>query len=137
MSLLILSSSDVEQITSNFPISLLQSLMAQVFHTLSSSSDPLNSDPSEKIIDTPHRTTIAMSSHHALFMPSRIASLGTTIKVVSVPTNPRDTRGLPASTFVMDEETGRVKAVVNAGGLTAVRTAAGAFAFIFVQFNRI
>lgn len=27
----------------------------------------------------------------------------------------------------MDEETGRVKAVVNAGGLTAVRTAAGAF----------
>lgn len=72
-----------------------------------------------------------MSAHHALFMPSRIASLGTTIKVVSVPTNPKDTRGLPASTFVMDEETGRVKAVVNAGGLTAVRTAAGAFFVIF------
>lgn len=55
--------------------------------------------------------------------------------MVSVPTDPRDTRGLPASTLVLDEERGCVRAVVNAGGLTAVRTAAGAFLAFFLIYD--
>lgn len=62
-------------------------------------------------------------------MPSRISSIGTAIKVVSVPSAdaPLEVReqGLPGSTFVFDEESGRVNGVVNASKLTAVRNAAG------------
>ncbi|KAH7914929.1 hypothetical protein BJ138DRAFT_999122 [Hygrophoropsis aurantiaca] len=73
---------------------------------------------------SPHRTSISMEQHTTLFMPSRVADMGTAIKVVSVPTLP-DIRGLPASTLVLDEVTGGVKAIVNARSLTALRTAAG------------
>jgi len=59
-------------------------------------------------------------------MPSRIDSVGTAMKAVSVPTSADAARlGLPASTIVMDEATGRVKAVINSRSLTAIRTAAG------------
>ena len=58
-------------------------------------------------------------------MPARIPDIGTTIKVVSVPLLPGDTRGIPASTLVIDEKTGATKALVNARSLTAIRTAAG------------
>ena len=62
-------------------------------------------------------------------MPSRISSIGTAIKVVSVPSPhaPPEVkeRGLPGSTFVFDEEMGRVNGIVNASNLTAVRNAAG------------
>ncbi|KAH9024932.1 hypothetical protein EDB85DRAFT_2150133 [Lactarius pseudohatsudake] len=42
-----------------------------------------------------------MPEHRVLFMPARIADIGTTIKVVSVPLLSGDTRGIPASTLVM------------------------------------
>ena len=58
-------------------------------------------------------------------MPARIPDIGTTIKVVSVPLLSGDTRGIPASTLVIDEKTGATKALVNARSLTAIRTAAG------------
>ncbi|KAH9165874.1 hypothetical protein EDB89DRAFT_2007259 [Lactarius sanguifluus] len=66
-----------------------------------------------------------MPEHRVLFMPARIADIGTTIKVVSVPLLSGDTRGIPASTLVLDEKSGATKALVNARALTALRTAAG------------
>ncbi|KIJ67162.1 hypothetical protein HYDPIDRAFT_107876 [Hydnomerulius pinastri MD-312] len=115
MSLLVLSAQDVNAITSNLQPGELETLMASVFHRLSSGSDHAS----------PHRTSIRMSGHTTLFMPSRVQDLGTTIKVVSVPASSEDKRGLPASTLVLDEATGCVKAIVNASSLTALRTAAG------------
>lgn len=120
MSLLVLSARDTSEVTTRFSPDELVNLMAGVFSQLSSS------DPG---IVQPHRTTIATQNHTALFMPSRIASSGTTLKVVSVPSAsaPEDVkaRGLPASTIVMDEHGGHVKAIVNARLLTALRNAAG------------
>ena len=77
-----------------------------------------------------------MARHTALFMPSRISDLGTTIKVVSIPSFPGNRQGLPASTLVLDEVTGCVKAIVNATALTALRTAAGAIPFPFRLVGR-
>jgi len=121
MSLQVLSASDVDKITQTFSPSELSTLMAHVFSHLSSASNSF----------LPHRTTIPTSRHTALFMPARIAHAtpplltGTTIKVVCVPTSPTDTRGLPSSTLILDENTGAAKAIVNARTLTALRTAAG------------
>ncbi|RDB21964.1 Ketimine reductase mu-crystallin [Hypsizygus marmoreus] len=126
MSLLVLTASDVDVITPHFTPTELMSLMARVFHLISSESQSTQSPTTTTY--TPHRTSIPMPQHTALFMPARIAhpSLpGTTIKVVCVPRTPGDTRGLPASTLVMDEATGAVQAVVNARKLTALRNAAG------------
>lgn len=57
-----------------------------------------------------------------LFMPGRVDSK-TAIKIVSVPTSGGE--GLPGTTLIMDEVSGRVRAVVNARRLTAQRNAAG------------
>lgn len=123
MSLLTLSAQDVERVLSELESNDLEALMASVFHTLSSGSD----------YASPHRTSISMARHTALFMPSRVPDLGTAIKVVSIPSSPGISQGLPASTLVLDETTGCVKAIVNATSLTALRTAAGAIRF---QFHR-
>ncbi|KAH0835593.1 hypothetical protein J3R83DRAFT_9318 [Lanmaoa asiatica] len=115
MSLLVLSTQDVDALISELQPNDLEALMASVFHRLSSRLD----------YASPHRTSISMARHTALFMPSRIPDLGTTIKVVSVPSFPGNHQGLPGSTLVLDEVTGCVKAIVNATALTALRTAAG------------
>ncbi|KAF7291479.1 hypothetical protein MKEN_01482400 [Mycena kentingensis (nom. inval.)] len=121
--LLCLAGTDVLRVSDQFSPEFLQSLMATVFSRLS------NSDPTNSAVWTPPRISIPMPAHTALFMPSRIASDsttgGTAVKIVSVPTSPTDARGLPASTLVLDEETGAVKAIVNAANLTALRNAAG------------
>ncbi|KAG6897555.1 hypothetical protein C0992_000338 [Termitomyces sp. T32_za158] len=122
MSLLVLSGSDVDHVLADFSPLELQNLMARVFYLISA---PRVSPP---VIDIPHRTTIHMQDHTTLFMPARVADphlRGTTLKAVSVPQKSSDTRGLPASTVVFDEETGAVKALVNARALTAFRNAAG------------
>ena len=65
-----------------------------------------------------------------LVMPSSVANYGTTVKLVSLPNlvpalAPIHTsRGLPATTVVVDERTGAVKAVVNSRALN-IRTALG------------
>ena len=119
MSLLVLSASDVDSITSTLLPDELATLMAVVFNGLSSAQG----------VWSPHRTSVQMSNHRVLFMPSRIEGVGTAIKAVSVPARddaPLDLPiGLPASTLVMDEVTGSVKAIVNTRRLTAIRTAAG------------
>ena len=125
MSLLVLSAADVEKATASMSPDKLQILMASVFRTLSRGDRWLSS--------TPHRTSISMPQHTALFMPARIATdalTGTTVKVVSVPSSPGDTRGLPGSTLVLDEDTGAVKAIVNSRSLTALRNAAGMYLFL-------
>ncbi|KAF9267159.1 NAD(P)-binding protein [Marasmius fiardii PR-910] len=123
MSLLVLSSSDVERVTSTFSPQYLQLLMADVFAL---ASRPAGSESTTApLAYTPHRTPIPTEQHKALFMPARISTMGTTMKVVSAPTDPNDTRGLPASTIVLDKETGAVKAMINARSLTALRNAAG------------
>ncbi|OJT10795.1 Ketimine reductase mu-crystallin [Trametes pubescens] len=120
MSLLVLSAADVAKVTAKFTPDELVALMADVFSRLSER---------HRGIHQPHRTTIPMEHHTALFMPSRISSAGTTIKVVSVPSAdaPKDIKekGLPGTTIVLDERSGGVRAVVNARRLTALRNAAG------------
>ena len=113
---LVLSGSHVDIVSASFTPQDLQSIMAHVFYTLSNVTTG---------VMTPHRTAVDMRSHRTLFMPARIGDIGTAIKIVSVPTVPGDTRGLPATTLVLDENTGAVKAVINARSLTALRTAAG------------
>jgi len=117
MSLLVLSAQDVNAVISTLRPNELELLMASVFRSLSSRSGHAS----------PHRTSIHMPQHTALFMPSRLDRIGTAIKVVSVPTSPVDMRGLPASTVLLDEETGRARAIVNASTLTALRNAAGEY----------
>ncbi|KAJ7055039.1 hypothetical protein C8F01DRAFT_468761 [Mycena amicta] len=124
MSLLCLSGSDVALVTANMTPDSLQTLMAHVFSLLSASE----SDPNNPAVFAPHRTSIPLQNHLSLFMPARMISTtltGTSIKIVSVPTSPTDMRGLPASTLVLDEESGAVKAILNASNLTALRNAAG------------
>ena len=117
--ILVLSARDVEVVSASFSPQDVQSIMAHVFYTLSHVTDPLTG------VAAPHRTAVDMLSHRALFMPARIADIGTAVKVVSVPSVPGDTRGLPATTLVLDEKTGAAKALINARSLTALRTAAG------------
>ncbi|EDR02173.1 uncharacterized protein LACBIDRAFT_191799 [Laccaria bicolor S238N-H82] len=119
MSIRILSATDVDDIVDSFTLSELQIIMARVFALIST--------PSSKI-DAPARTSIRTTNHTALFMPARIAPSssagGTSIKIVCVPRAP-DMQGLPATTLVLDESSGAVKAIVNARKLTALRNAAG------------
>lgn len=128
MSLLVLSLSDVDAITSTFSPQDLQLLMADVFALISSK------DPRQRV-SMPPRIVIPTLHHTALFMPAHIGSTGlepvfalggTAVKVVCVPAE-SDPRGLPATTLVLDEVTGSVKAVVNARNLTALRNAAGPY----------
>ncbi|KAI0026718.1 hypothetical protein K488DRAFT_64938, partial [Vararia minispora EC-137] len=88
---------------------------AALFHLLAHPSSPT---------DTPHRTALHLPHHTALLMPARISPFGTALKLVSVP-SAGDGGGLPASTLVLNERSGVLKAVINARALTAARTAAG------------
>lgn len=124
MSLLVLSASDVERIIVKFSPDELASLMARVFFSLSNPTSPSSAD-----IQQPHRISLSMRNHTSLFMPSRISSMGSTMKVVSVPlpsaSQAAKEGGLPASTVVLDETSGNVRAIVNARQLTALRNSAG------------
>ena len=130
--LLVLSASDVARTTASFSPYELQCLMAEVFLTLTRQRLSLEDKDAANRPGTqvPHRTTVSMRNHKALWMPARLCSnhspgeASTSIKIVCVPQGDRG-GGLPASTVVLDEETGRVKAVVNATKLTALRNAAG------------
>ena len=135
MSLLVLSSSDVDAITSTFSPQDLLLLMAEVFTLISSKEG-------RERVSMPPRIVIPTLHHTALFMPAHISTRasdedpdrpssgftlgGTAVKVVCVPAK-SDLRGLPGTTLVLDEVTGGVKAVVNARNLTALRNAAGPY----------
>jgi ornithine cyclodeaminase/alanine dehydrogenase-like protein (mu-crystallin family) len=118
--ILILSANNVRDVVSRVdPIEFIH-LMGRVFRAFSDKAP----------ISAPHRTSIESTSCTSLFMPARIDGFGgTAIKIVSVPRQSVD--GLPATTLIMDEESGGVKAVINARDLTALRTAAGVMRHIF------
>jgi ornithine cyclodeaminase len=124
--LLVLSAEDVDSIISHLEPKALQLLMAHVFSQFADIR-------SKTSISQPHRLSFPMLNHTALFMPARIGNAGisapghTAIKVVCVPHDSSDPRGLPATTMVLDESTGNVKAIVNARRLTALRNAAGPY----------
>ncbi|EJU05506.1 NADP-binding protein [Dacryopinax primogenitus] len=122
MSLLVLSAKDVDAVVQKLTPQELMLLMGKVFAAL---QQDVPEEVSPKPVQLPHRIALHLPSHTTLFMPSRLASAGgSAMKVVSVPLE-HSQHGLPATTMVMDEESGRVRAVVNARSLTAVRTAAG------------
>jgi hypothetical protein len=81
--------------------------------------------PGVPALQLPLRHVLQSPAQSMLFMPGRV-NAQTAIKIVSVPKASSD--GLPGTTLVMDEETGRVRAVINARRLTALRNAAGEFA---------
>jgi len=112
--MLVLSSADVDALVAEISPDELTQLMGAVFRRVSEKSG----------VDMPHRLSIQTKSHNTLFMPSRVDTYGTAVKIVSVPTS-GGSSGLPGTTLVMDEASGGVKAVVNARNLTAIRTAAG------------
>lgn len=114
MSVLILTAKDVEIVTRTLTTTFLCDLMSKVFTYLSSETSGANNPP---------RSSILTDNHNILFMPSRLHGTGTTIKIVSVPSSPDDRRGLPATTLILDDSTGAIKAVVNAKHLTALRNA--------------
>ncbi|WVQ94071.1 hypothetical protein IAU59_001149 [Kwoniella sp. CBS 9459] len=140
-SIRILTASHVDKVLSTLSPTLALASQAKVFQLYSA---PSNVQPSP--IQTPHRLTVSSEGSTMLFMPSRApthvsdsgsaeassqtqnGSTTTAIKIVSLPT--KGELGLPASTFVMDEASGRLKAVVNARKLTALRNAAGSALFL-------
>ncbi|KAF9082573.1 hypothetical protein BGX23_012321 [Mortierella sp. AD031] len=73
---------------------------------------------------TPQRSTLETPYHKTLIMPSRIDTLTSTVKIVSVPKTDSK-NGLPGVSIVLDNQTGEPRGLVNARLLTAVRTAAG------------
>ncbi|PPR00220.1 hypothetical protein CVT24_004959 [Panaeolus cyanescens] len=174
MSLRILSSSDIDTLTSHFQPQDLMLLMAKTFAVFSnanfnagskstsqsnfktgssSNSNSGSKSNSTTSVSAPQRVSITTPNHTVLFMPARIqadltiptasstrtthtttttnintiqnapAPGHTSIKIVSVPQT-SDPRGLPATTVVVDERSGAIKAVVNARKLTALRNAA-------------
>lgn len=132
MSLLVLSSSDVDAITSTFSPQDLQLLMAQVFALVSSNGER-TSMPPRIVIPTLNHTALVMPAHISTEASSDLgisnqsfALGGTAVKIVCVPAK-SDPRGLPGTTLVLDQVTGGVKAVVNARKLTALRNAAGPY----------
>ena len=115
-------------------------------------------EPEALFVHSPHRLALQAGTgspssgsgsgsggfYTTLVMPSSVANYGTTVKLVSVP-NPASPhpphlhppRGLPATTLVVDERTGAVKAVLNACPLN-IRTALGewcVFWFLFFIFT--
>ncbi|EIW67960.1 hypothetical protein TREMEDRAFT_33090 [Tremella mesenterica DSM 1558] len=112
--LTILTASDVDTIISSLdPETILQS-QSEIFISLSTEDDNGKTQ-------LPPRTSLKSNTNTTLYMPSRTEKGEEGIKIVSVPLNGE---GLPASTILMDE-LGRVKGVINARKLTALRNAAG------------
>lgn len=116
MSLVVLSAKDVSVIAEGLSPRDLLDLVVAVFVQ----------SHSKENYSLPQRTLIHANAFSTLFMPSRLSDCGTSIKVVSMPKiTSQSNNGLPATTLCLDEQTGGVSAVVNARGLTALRTAAG------------
>lgn len=127
--LVVLTAGDVDKVLAEIDLEAALQCQADVFTAFSRGRDDsaVHAESSAAAIQTPHRLTVSSDEQTMLFMPSRVqAAGGTAAKIVSVPTGGGGD-GLPASTIVMDEKTGRVKAIVNARKLTALRNACGAY----------
>jgi ornithine cyclodeaminase/alanine dehydrogenase-like protein (mu-crystallin family) len=142
---LILTGNDVDQILHTLSVEVAVESQSKVFKAFSAQSRPKSSPNLTDVADsgvskstttssvssvqTPQRINLQSHQVTTLFMPSRVQLDGgekngsMACKIVSVPTAGGD--GLPASTVVVDETRGNVKALVNARKLTAIRNAAG------------
>lgn len=132
MSITILTASDVDKLISD-PTTVEQAIASQR-DILTAFSAPATSDEKDARqpgIQIPPRISVISDGVTALCMPSRVKVLerddemgtGIGVKMVSVPHH--GGAGLPATTTLFDGRTGKLKAVVNARNLTALRNACG------------
>lgn len=100
-------------------------------HASAEREEPLAA-AAEKVCQIPKRLAVDLDEHTALFMPARVGG-HTACKIVGVP-KPASTSagataateaGIPGSTILVDGGTAKVKAIIDATVLTALRTAAG------------
>jgi hypothetical protein len=112
-SLTVLNASDVDQVISQLDLGLALESQQKVFTAFSNGSDD---------IQVPHRSTLTTATQSTLVMPSRAGDL-VGCKFVGVPKEGSD--GLSGTTVVLDDKTGKVKGVINARKLTALRNACG------------
>ncbi len=118
--LTILTGAHVDEVLATLDPEAAVASQYDVFKSFSAAASATSPAP----VQTPHRITLSSEKCTSLFMPSRAREAGgMACKIVSMPKGGEG--GLPASTVLVDEETGRVRAVVNARKLTAVRNAAG------------
>ncbi|KAF9122922.1 hypothetical protein BGW39_009399 [Mortierella sp. 14UC] len=119
----VLSLEHVAAVLKDIDIEDILASQAQAFHAYSANET-----------QTPQRSTLETPYHKTLIMPSRIDTLTSTVKIVSVPkTDSKD--GLPGVSLVLDNKTGEPRGLVNARLLTAVRTAAGSALATRAIFN--
>lgn len=122
--LTVLTASDVKAVLAKLDLELLLKSQQDVFTAFSAShlesKDEAEGGPSE--IQIPQRASLVTPDQRTLVMPSRAGEL-VGCKFVGVPNE--GSGGLPGSTVVIDHETGRVKGLVNARKLTALRNACG------------
>jgi len=115
LSLTVLNASDVDQVISQLDLELALESQQKVFTAFSNGTND---------IQVPHRSTLNTSTQSTLVMPSRAGDL-VGCKFVGVPNEGSD--GLSGTTVVLDHKTGKVKGLVNARKLTALRNACGMF----------
>ncbi|GAA5978083.1 hypothetical protein JCM5350_007390 [Sporobolomyces pararoseus] len=125
MSLLVLSAGDVSRVTREIPASAFLAMLGSTMNAVTKQRDEPGTIPS---IQNPQRIGTESKSHKTLYMPSRLTtsdqSSATSIKIVAAPNPDCSVPGLPATTLLMNEETGRTDSIVNASELTGIRTAA-------------
>ncbi|WWC66909.1 uncharacterized protein I206_100816 [Kwoniella pini CBS 10737] len=135
-SIRILTASTVDNILSKLSPESALSSQAHVFKHFSKPS-PKPKKQQYDLIQTPHRITVNSEETTMLFMPARAPTISnstfessttTSIKIVSLPQKSND--GLPGTTLILDEKNGKVKAIVNAKKLTALRNACGSALFL-------
>jgi ornithine cyclodeaminase/alanine dehydrogenase-like protein (mu-crystallin family) len=112
-SLTVLNASDVDEVISQLDLELALESQQKVFTAFSNGSDD---------IQVPHRSTLTTPTQSTLVMPSRADNL-LGCKFVGVPNEGSD--GLSGTTVVLDDKSGKVKGVINARKLTALRNACG------------
>ncbi|GAA5948125.1 hypothetical protein JCM3765_007120 [Sporobolomyces pararoseus] len=125
MSLLVLSAEHVSRVTRELPASAFLEMLGSTMNAVSNQRDEPGTVPP---IQNPQRIGTESKSHKTLYMPSRLTTpdqgSATSIKIVAAPRPDCTVPGLPATTLLMNEETGRTEAIVNASELTGIRTAA-------------
>lgn len=109
-------SSFLQQLAIENPALLLNN-QAAVFRVLEPNED------GQEPVQIPQRLAVNNPHHTMLFMPARALGI-TSTKIVAVP-KPGEPSGIPGLTLLFDDDTGRVKAMVDASVLTPARTAAG------------
>ncbi|ORX47438.1 NAD(P)-binding protein [Hesseltinella vesiculosa] len=122
MGILVISQADIDKLLPQgdaLVANQVIDIMASTFATYTSARATGNTHDAQ----TPLRIGVTTNNHRVLFMPSRLNTT-TSIKIVSVPLGDSKA-GLPGSILVLNEATGAVEAIMNASGLTGVRTAAG------------